>query len=215
MRNIHLVAIIALGACTAQMEAEAPSPAASASPSPSSAGLYRLPYADGTSVKIFDDFRTHRPVGRTDLFAVGGTGNYRVVAAAAGTIMAIQDGFSEQQSGRAAKDCHNNYVWIRHRNGEWTNYSHLAHRSVTGIAKLRVGDRVKSGQFLGYEGAVGCAMLHHVHFEVARPAAAQAIDEGGFLIDNDAGKRNLEPRFCDAAGGSVVKDHEYVAHACK
>lgn len=213
MRNMTLMAIVALGACAAQMGPEAPAPAASSSLS--SAGVYRLPYADGTSVKIFDDFRTHRPAGRIDLFAVGGTGNYRVVAAAAGTIAAIQDGFSEQQSGRAAKDCRNNFVWIRHRNGEWTSYSHLAHGSVTGTAKLRVGDRVKAGQLLGYEGAVGCAMLDHVHFEVARPAAPQAIDEGGFLIDNDASKRNLEPRFCHVAGESVVKDHDYVAQACK
>ena len=55
--------------------------------------------------------------------------------------MAIQDGYSEQQSGRAAKDCHNNYVWISHANGEWTNYSHIAHDTVTKQAGLKVGDR--------------------------------------------------------------------------
>src|ERR1700761_6906944 len=84
---------------------------------------------------------------------------HRVVAAAAGRIVAIQDAYGEQQSGRAAGDCHNNYVWIAHPNGEWTNYSHVAQGSVTKKAKLKVGDEVAAGAYLGDEGAVGCAML--------------------------------------------------------
>jgi len=113
-----------------------------------SQGSYRLPFADGTQVKVFDDFSTHRPIGRIDLYAIDGKPPYAVVAAADGRIVAIQDGYSEQQSGRAAKDCHNNYVWIEHPNGEWTNYSHLVHGSVTGKAGLKVGDSVSgcSGQ---------------------------------------------------------------------
>ena len=116
---------------------------------PSSNGHYRLPYTDGTRVKVFDDFASHRPVGRIDLYAVDGKGPYRVVAAAAGRILAIQDSHGEQQSGRAAADCRNNYVWISHPNGEWTNYSHLAQDSVTKRAGLKIGDEVAAGQYLG------------------------------------------------------------------
>lgn len=191
-----------------------PAFAASAPVAPTpSEGLYRLPFEDGTKVKVFDDFRTHRPVGRIDFFAVEGHAPYRVVAAAAGRIVAIQDGYDEQQSGRAAADCHNNYVWIAHDNGEWTNYSHVAHDSVTKKAKLKVGDRVAAGQYLGDEDAIGCAMLKHVHFEVAVPKAGDAIDAGGFLIDNDGGKREREPRFCGVSG-PVAKDATYTAVAC-
>lgn len=179
-----------------------------------SVGQYRLPFADGTTVKVFDDFVTHRPVGRVDLFAVAGEKPYRVVAAAAGRIAAIQDSYGEQQSGRAAADCHNNYVWIAHPNGEWTNYSHVAQGSVTQKAKLKVGDQVEAGQYLGDEGAVGCAMLEHVHFEVAVPDVATPIDAGGFLLDNEGGKRERNPRFCGVAGATVAKDHSYGAVAC-
>jgi murein DD-endopeptidase MepM/ murein hydrolase activator NlpD len=179
-----------------------------------SAGLYRLPFADATTVQVFDDVRTHRPVGRVDLFAVEGRRPYRVVAAAAGRIAAIQDGYGEQQSGRAAADCHNNYVWIEHPNGEWTNYSHVARGSVTQRARLKVGDHVAAGQYIGDEGAVGCAMLEHVHFEVAVPDPAGAIDDGGFLRDNDGGKRERNPRFCGVAGATAVKDMRYRAVAC-
>src|SRR3569623_665754 len=111
-------------------------PAFAAPPIPPSAGAYRLPFADDTLVEVFDDTASHRPPGRIDLFAVGGQSPYRVVAAAAGRIVAIQDSFGEKQTGRAAKDCHNNYVWIAHPNGEWTNYSHVAQGSATGAAHL-------------------------------------------------------------------------------
>ena len=190
------------------------SPMAQTAVVPASQGLYRLPFADGTQVQVFDDVLTHRPVGRVDLFAIGGQGPYPVVAAAAGRIVAIQDGYSEQQSGRAAKDCHNNYVWIAHPGGEWTNYSHIAHDTVAKKAGLKVGDTVGAGQYLGDEGAVGCAMLHHVHFEVAVPDPKAPIDSGGFLTDNDGGKRERNPRFCGAPGGVATKGATYRAAPC-
>jgi murein DD-endopeptidase MepM/ murein hydrolase activator NlpD len=177
-----------------------------------SEGLYRLPYADGTRVKVFDDFQTHRPQGRLDLFAISGKRPYAIVAAAAGRIVAIRDTFSEQQSGRAAADCRNNFVWIAHENGEWTGYSHMAQHSITGKAKLHVGDTVKAGQYLGDEAAVGCAMLEHLHFEVAAPGPA--VDEGGYLVNNDKGSCNRSPRFCGIPGESVVKDSTYIAVPC-
>src|SRR6266542_6470306 len=70
-----------------------------------SQGVYRLPYADGTQVKVFADFITHTPPGRLDLYAAGGEKPYRVVAAAAGRIVAIQDSYSKQQDGRTAVVC--------------------------------------------------------------------------------------------------------------
>lgn len=206
MRLTSIISALLLAACT--------SSAPASEPLGPSAGVYRLPYADGVSVKVFDDFISHRPVGRIDFFAVSGATPYRVVAAAPGRIVAIQDGYSEQQSGRAAADCHNNFVWIAHANGEWTNYSHLRNGTATGDAGLHVGDAVKAGQFLGIEGAVGCAMLNHVHFEVAVPLEGDAIDKGGFLLDNEGGKCMRNPRFCDIAGG-VAKDATYVAAACR
>jgi len=182
---------------------------------PQSRGIYRLPFADGTVIKVFDDFLTHRPPGRNDLYAIRGAKPYRVVAAAAGRVVAIQDGYSRQQSGRPAALCHNNYVWIAHPNGEWTNYSHLAHDSVREKAHLTVGEEVAAGQYIGDEGEVGCAMLKHVHFEVAVPDPARPIDKGGFLIDNLDGKRELNPRFCGVPGGNAIKGSVYVAAPCK
>jgi len=181
---------------------------------PSSEGHYRLPYADGTRIKVFDDFATHRRVGRVDLYAVDGKGPYRVVAAAAGRIVAIQDSHGEQQTGRAAADCRNNYAWISHPNGEWTTYSHLAQGSVSSTAGLKVGDAVAAGQYIGDEDAVGCAMLDHVHFEVAVPNEKTPIDSGGFLLDNEGARRERHPRFCHVPAETVVKGATYPAAPC-
>ena len=45
-----------------------------------STGVYRLPFADGTVVKVFDDFSTHRPNPALDLFAIEGHKPYRAAA---------------------------------------------------------------------------------------------------------------------------------------
>lgn len=177
-------------------------------------GVYRLPYADGQAVEVFDDVDSHRPRGRLDLFAPDKDKAHPVVAAAGGVVMAIQDSYAEQQSGRAAALCRNNYVWIAHPNGEWTNYSHIAQGSATKGAGLKVGTKVRAGQRIGLEDAVGCAMLKHVHFEVAPPDAANPVDAGGFLTGNADGARLRNPRFCGVAGGHVRKGETYRAEAC-
>jgi murein DD-endopeptidase MepM/ murein hydrolase activator NlpD len=112
-------------------------------------------------------------------------------------------------TARKAADCHNNYVWIARPNGEWTNYSHLAHNSVMKKARLKVGDFVRAGTYLGDEGDVGCAMLKHVHFECAVPDREQPINSGDFLIDNAGGKRERDPQFYGVAGGTVRKNAKY------
>ena len=173
---------------------------AEAPPPQPGTGIYRLPYADGTQMKVFDDTRTHRPRARIDLFGVGGRKPYRIVAAAPGRVMAIQDGYGERQSGRPANECRNNFVWIAHANGEWTGYSHMAKGSVTGLARLKVGQTVRAGQLIGIEGDVGCSMLNHLHFEVAVPDPADPLDTGGFLTGNEGSRRNREPRFCGVTG---------------
>lgn len=183
---------------------------------PPSEGVYRLPYADATRVSVFDDAATHRPLGAVDLVGEprGADRRHRIVAAADGVVMAIEESFSEQQSGRAAADCRNNYLWLSHANGEWTLYSHMAAGS-SSKAGLKVGSRVRAGQHLGDEAAVGCAMLSHLHFEIAVPHATTPIDKGGFLTDNALRQRIRVPRFCGVADKTVRKDAFYTAAPCR
>lgn len=82
----------------------------------------------------------------------------------------------------------------------------LKHRDVYG--------KVKAGTYLGDEGAVGCSMHDHLHFEVAVPAATNPVDASGFVTDNDDSGRERNVRFRNVKG-AVIKDATYVAKTCK
>ena len=71
-----------------------------------------------------------------------------------------------------------NMVKIDHGNGYQTRYLHLAYNSV----KVKIGDRVKKGQILGYMGDTGNAFGKHLHFEVLKDN--QSINPTIYLENN-------------------------------
>ncbi|MEV4821316.1 M23 family metallopeptidase [Micromonospora sp. NPDC049274] len=85
-------------------------------------------------------------------------------AAAAGTVT---------QAGDAA-DGYGNSVFIDHGNGYLTHYAHQSRIAVS------VGQAVKAGQVIGYEGATGDATGPHLHFEVHQGMWNQ-IDPAPFM----------------------------------
>jgi hypothetical protein len=187
-------------------------------PMEKSKGIYRIPYADNTTVKVGRDHNTHTPKGRYDMNGQGG-GPYKIVAAADGVIKFIEDGFSKRikckdEDGNSIpiSEQQNNFVWISHSNGEWTKYTHMAKGSVTGKAKLKVGDTVKAGTYLGDESDVGCAGGVHLHFEVGVPRSTNPITStGGFLSDNSGSKRNRVARICGIGNGVFAAKQTYTA----
>lgn len=159
-------------------------------------GLYRLPYEDGTRVKVAHAFEQHVPPGRYDLKGSPRDEPHRIVAAAGGWVRFIVD----SNENKPDQPRHNNYVWIEHpypfcqgdrtwpgkpkdydrtcipcearaEHGapscnEWTKYSHMQTGSVTEEAGLSVGDWVTAGTFVGLEGDIGLATAVHLHWEV-------------------------------------------------
>ncbi|WP_435831519.1 M23 family metallopeptidase [Micromonospora arborensis] len=85
-------------------------------------------------------------------------------AAAAGTVTQAGD----------ASDGYGNSVFIDHGNGYLTHYAHQSRIAVT------VGQKVKAGQVIGYEGATGDATGPHLHFEVHQGMWNQ-IDPAPFM----------------------------------
>jgi Peptidase family M23 len=178
-----------------------------------SKGVYRIPYANGTEIKIGRDHIDHTPPGRIDMNGRGG-GPYKIVAAADGFVRHVVDGFDKRLDcgDLPANEQKNNYVWIEHANGEWTKYSHMRKGSSSGKAKLKVGQFVKAGTYLGDEGEVGCAGGEHLHFEVGVPKASGGITTiGGFLTDNDGSKRNRIPRVCGIGDGRFASGEVHKA----
>lgn len=181
-----------------------------------SRGFYRIPYEDGLSVGNSRDHLTHGPVQvRLDL--VGDTTRQpnQVVAAAAGTIMAIQDTNTTTCTGPGCS-AFNNYVWIAHANGEWTKYTHFQTGTVRTAppngAGLQVGQNVAAGTYLGDEDDVGSAGGIHLHFEVAVPTnnVTPFQVSGGFVNGY-----NLIPLFCDIPGGIWWDGDTYTANPCQ
>lgn len=159
-----------------------------------SRNVYRLPYSNGTGMKVNRDHFTHTSpdgdvTGRYDLVGTGegsGCSVYRIVAAAAGIVRRVVDNHNTSCSS-CSDD--NNYVWIEHANGEWTKYTHMKRFSASQDAGLVVGDTVCAGKFLGYECDIGAATGQHLHFEVRRPNNPGNINisvNGGFMDRNDA-----------------------------
>jgi Bacterial tandem repeat domain 1/Peptidase family M23 len=178
-------------------------------------GVYRIPYANGTDIRVGGDHIDHSPPGRIDMNGTGG-GTYKIVAAADGFVRHLVDGFDKRLDckGLPASEQKNNYVWIEHANGEWTKYSHMRKGSSSGKAKLKVGQFVKAGTYLGDEGEVGCAGGEHLHFEVGVPKASGGIATvGGFLTDNDGSKRNRIPRICGIENGRFKTGRSYTARS--
>ncbi len=176
-----------------------------------STGIYRIPYENETQVWITNDVDTHKPKNRLDMVGLTSENHpHRIVAAASGIVRYIVDGFNARQNP-TSRTCRNNYVWLEHPNGEWTKYSHLQRNSVSDGAKLKVGDQVEVGAYLGNEGEVGCASGNHLHFEVAIPynAADPIILTGGFIKGE-----NRIPRICGIRGQTLLKHQTYTAGPC-
>lgn len=88
-------------------------------------------------------------------------GACEVTAIADGEVVYIQDGVRGYNEVYSA----GNFVKLRHENGYFSRYLHLAPDSIC----VKVGDKVKAGQTLGIEGGTGyCipAEAVHLHFDV-------------------------------------------------
>jgi len=207
------------------------------------AGVYRIPYADGDQVWLSHDFDAHEPRGKYDYVNITEGGRHRVVAAADGWIRLLVD-----QHARGDATPHNNFIWIEHPYpfcqpegvtwpgkpedydatcapcdddfcNEWTKYSHIVRDSASLGAGLSVGDFVRAGDFLGYEGDVGHASRVHLHWEVAvlDPGAPVGNAEEGWVRDWSGGgwpaAPNLLPSICWR--GPPRGDERYEAAPCE
>lgn len=74
------------------------------------------------------------------------------------------------------KGSYGNYVKIKHSNGYYTLYAHMAYNTV----RVSVGQRVSEGQVLGYMGNTGYSFGGHLHFEV-RNTSDVRIDPTPYL----------------------------------
>ena len=133
---------------------------------PDEAVTYRIPFHHGQSVHIVQGYLgtfSHQDTYALDFECPLQT---PVVAARGGLVVAVIDQFTEGGADPSLKS-KANLVAVMHDDGSLADYVHLS----PGGARVKVGQRVETGQLLGLSGATGYATSPHLHFEVYRPTA--------------------------------------------
>lgn len=128
--------------------------------------VYQLPYAKGANYKMGQAYNgdfTHTGDSRYALdFALPlGT---PIHAARGGLVIWTVDQFTQAGVSPEFKG-KDNRIEILHNDGSVALYGHLQRKGV----KVKAGQQVISGQFLGYSGHTGFSGAPHLHFQVAHP----------------------------------------------
>ncbi|MFO1464281.1 MAG: M23 family metallopeptidase [bacterium] len=118
------------------------------------------------------DNHTGIDFGDNNTFSEMDLGGHEVVAAAPGKVVFVEDSNEDRcHSESDATVCPGtsekkaNTVVIRQEDGNYALYVHLMRNSV----KLKVGDEVQCGDFVGKMGSAGDSSAPHLHFEIRRP----------------------------------------------
>lgn len=106
-----------------------------------------------------------------------------VLAAYAGEVVEVQEHSNEWGDDPEYRDLLN-YMTILHRNGERTQYCHLAQNSVS-ESGIKIGNRVKQGQQIAIVGKTGWTDRDHLHFLAFRTG----VYIGPFTF------KSLQPQF--------------------
>lgn len=90
---------------------------------------------------------------------------FGIYAAGDGVVVAVRNYIPNTHTGLDVTYAQlGNYIKIQHADGYLTMHAHMNYGSPT----LKVGDKVKKGQFLGIAGATGQATGCHEHFQVEK-----------------------------------------------
>lgn len=85
-----------------------------------------------------------------------------VLAAADGIVTYIKEGLFDREKTSDVSKGFGNYIAIKHFNGFYSYYAHLAKNSVV----VEVGDTVKAGDYIALVGSSGNSSDPHLHFEL-------------------------------------------------
>jgi len=150
--------------------------------------LYSLPYAAVTSFKVTQGYHgTFSHTGpdelATDWKMPEGT---PVFAAREGVVVAVKDDSEKGGAHRKFEDCAN-MVTIQHADGTMAHYCHLSPHS----AKVKVGQKIRTGDLLAASGNTGFTSGPHLHFAV-------------FKARDGFGRETIPVKFRTASGSGLT-----------
>jgi len=133
---------------------------------------YRLPYGFNKSYLVGQSFngkKTHKNHMNHAVDWNMDIGTY-IYAARSGYVINLADNFKESGNDPSYSS-KSNYIKILHNDGTSATYAHLNYKGV----KVKKGQKVRVGEFIGYSGNTGYSSGPHLHMHVAVP---QFTDKG-------------------------------------
>jgi len=186
-----------------------------------SRNMYRIPYGNTVAVTMSQDYIDHgnTPAGDTGSMDMSGAGTPAIVAAAAGTVIGVNDTRNGCGCNSAYGPCANS-IQIQHANGEVSTYLHIAQNSATnnGIALNTV---VNQGQQIAVEGDVGwtCGGGSNPRYSacIGPPPIPPGTGNCGphlhWNVVRASGER-VNPMTCGIGNNIYVDNGGYTAAAC-
>lgn len=148
--------------------------------------IYELPYQTGQSFPItqtyFGDFSHNK--GSESEYAVDFTmpEGTSVLAARQGLVIATRADSTSGGPDKKFLHC-TNYVVIKHSDGTYARYAHLK----TDGVQVKPGQKIQSGDLLGYSGCTGFSSKPHLHFIVFRVIDGQKTYSLPFKLRTNQG----------------------------
>jgi len=146
--------------------------------------IYRLPYAKGSSHHVSQGFngrKTHKGRSKYAVDFVMPVGT-KVYAARDGVVVRTQS--NSNRGGYDKKFASwGNFINIMHNDGSFAMYYHLKKNGV--IVKL--GQRIKRGEHIGYSGNTGYTSGPHLHFTVYTTVSATSRQSVPFIFTSKNG----------------------------
>ncbi|WP_103071173.1 M23 family metallopeptidase [Aquimarina sediminis] len=122
---------------------------------------YYLPFSKGAEYWLSQGYNgsiSHQNENALDFKMPIGT---KIYAARGGVVIDIEESYRKScTTSECAK--YNNFILVYHNDGTFAEYTHIKKDG----AKVKIGDHIKIGQFIGYSGDVGWATGPHLHFIV-------------------------------------------------
>jgi len=124
--------------------------------------LYSLPFKTGSTYKLSQGFNGKFSHKGNSLYALDfsmpiGT---KVYAIREGVVVKLKEDSTKSGNKDNIKDA--NYLTVKHNDGTYSKYAHLKYNGV----EVKIGDKIKRGQFIAYSGNTGYSSGPHLHFLV-------------------------------------------------
>ena len=148
--------------------------------------IYELPFASGMTYQISQGYNgrfSHKGVNAIDFAMDVGE---KVYAARGGIVYRVVQKNSKSCQHSSCQE-YNNYIMIYHDDGTFSEYSHLKYNG----ADVKVGDRVKTGDLIGFSGNTGWSSGPHLHFVV-------------YKYDQKGNRQSLKTKFRTKDQGDTI-----------